>query len=361
MDYRGIVSGDDKSMTARLLRGLLLSGELLYSSAMAVRNFSYDFCPWLSVKVRIPVISIGNLTMGGTGKTPLTALVGQHFISKGLSTAIISRGYHSKPGQLNDEGKEILRRIPECTYIQNPRRVQAAKKLTELKESAIVGESAEIQPIQVIVLDDGFQHRQLRRELDIVLLDAVNPFGYGHVCPRGFLRESISGLTRAQVVVITHADMVDAAVCDSIRTTILSINPQLTVCLTRHRPGALQRLDGSSIPISEVVGKRVTAFCGLGNPAAFGKTVESLGCKVAQFDIFGDHHIYTREDEFGLIEKAKANQADAILCTMKDFVKLSDLFKESDIPLYGVQIDMVFISSEAEFWQVVDRAAEKKL
>ena len=345
MDYREIVSGEARGVTASAARAGLTVLEAIYAPAVELRNSWYDFIPGAARIVSVPVISVGNVTMGGTGKTPLTAAVVQRAVSRGVKTAIISRGYHAKPGELNDEGKELTTRIPSCVYVQNPKRAQAAAELCALEESS--------RP-QLIVLDDGFQHRRLARQLDIVLVDALNPFGYNRICPRGFLRESLSALRRAQCVVITRADRVTESELEQIEQRVLSYNRNLVLARACHRPGILRRLSGQTEPLSAVAGKRVMAFCGLGNPDAFRQTVESLECNVAAFKAYPDHCLYSASDEKEITALADNVQADAVVCTMKDFVKLSPALLQTPIPVYGIEIDMAFLSGEAEFWTLVD-------
>lgn len=286
--------------------------------------------------------------MGGTGKTPLVALIAQRLLSQGVNAAIISRGYKSKPGELNDEGKELVFRIPHCTYVQNPRRVQAAKTLINSSDS----------PTDAIILDDGFQHRKLARNLDIALLDALNPFGYGHICPRGLLRESLAGLRRAQAVLITRADLVEESALSDLEQRVLAINPNAVLARVCHQPGGLVSSSGF-IPIDNAApnaleGKDVLAFCGLGNPDGFRHTVESLSCRIARFITFPDHYSYSVQDENNITSQAKALRAQAIVCSMKDYVKLSSSFKQSPAPLYGIQIDIRFLTGEEHFWNLLD-------
>ena len=351
MDYREIVSGEARGVTAAAARAGLTVLEVLYTPAVALRNCWYNFVPSAARQVDVPVISVGNVTMGGTGKTPLTAAVVQRAVSRGVKTAIISRGYHAKPGELNDEGKELTARIPDCVYVQNPKRAQAAAALCAEESS---------RP-QLIVLDDGFQHRRLARQLDIVLIDALNPFGYNHICPRGFLRESLYSLRRAHCVVITRADRVEESELKCLEEKILSYNRNLILARACHRPGNLRRLSGQTAPLITLAGKRVMAFCGLGNPDGFRHTVESLDCNVVEFKAYPDHHLYSASDEKEITALAEQVQADAVVCTMKDFVKLSPAMSQTPIPVYGIEIDMEFLSGESEFWTLVDSVIEPKL
>jgi len=194
--FRDVVSGQRRGLGAAGLRGLLRLGESPYSWAVRLRNYRYDFLKSASFAVGVPVVSVGNLTMGGTGKTPMVEWIARWLKEHGLRVVLISRGYRSKDGAGNDEALELEQKLPDVPHLQNPDRVAASRIAIEEHDA------------QVILLDDGFQHRRLRRDLDLVLLDALEPLGYGHVFPRGMLREPKSGLRRAHVVCLTRADLV---------------------------------------------------------------------------------------------------------------------------------------------------------
>ena len=179
-------------MAGTLARCLLSAVEVPYTWAVRWRNYGYDHGQSPSQRVSVPVISVGNLSMGGTGKTPLVAWIAQRLQQRGVRVTLVSRGYGAVAGKPNDEALELEQKLPGVPHLQNPDRVAAAQKgIAELGS-------------QAILLDDGFQHRRLARDLDIVLLDAVEPFGFGHVFPRGTLREPISGLRRADLVALSR-------------------------------------------------------------------------------------------------------------------------------------------------------------
>src|SRR5690606_6118545 len=180
--WEALISGQRRGFAARLARGALTLGELPYALAVLWRNRRYDRRPELVQHAPIPVVSIGNLTTGGTGKTPLVAWVARYLRGLDLRVVLLSRGYGAPDGALNDEALELEQRLPDVPHVQQPDRVAA------------VNLAAEEFASQIAVLDDGFQHRRLARDLDIVLLDALQPFGYGHLLPRGLLREPLKGL-----------------------------------------------------------------------------------------------------------------------------------------------------------------------
>ena len=178
-DFQELVSGRRRGPAAAALRGALGAGEWFYTAAIRWRNRRYDRGRAPVHRVGVPVVSVGNLTLGGTGKTPLVGWLGRWFCRRGVRAAVVSRGYGAAAGQPNDEALELRRSLPGVPHLQDADRVAAARQ-------AITACAA-----QLVVLDDGFQHRRLGRDLDIVLLDALEPFGFGHVFPRGMLREPV--------------------------------------------------------------------------------------------------------------------------------------------------------------------------
>ncbi len=168
----------------------------LYRIGVGARNLAFDRGWKASHRAEVPVVSVGNLTLGGTGKTPMVEWVARWYRARGVRVAILSRGYGDSSG-MNDEGRVLEENLPDVPHLQAPDRVDLASRAVEELES------------ELLVLDDGFQHRRLARDLDIVLLDALDPFGLGRIFPRGLLREPIGSLRRAGVVVLSRADLVD--------------------------------------------------------------------------------------------------------------------------------------------------------
>ena len=169
--FRDLVSGRCRGAGASLLRGLLRLAEFPYATAARWRNRRYDTGRAEVLRVGVPVVSVGNLTVGGTGKTPLVRWIARWLVDRGVRVALVSRGYRATGGQPNDEARELAQLLPDVPHVQNPDRVAAAREA--------VGRFG----CQAVLLDDGFQHRRLARDLDIVLLDALEPFGFDHVVP----------------------------------------------------------------------------------------------------------------------------------------------------------------------------------
>jgi len=297
-------------MVAGGLRFALRLAEVPYTWGMRRRNRQYDTGAAKSSRAGVPVISVGNLTLGGTGKTPMVEWLARWFRKRGVRVTVISRGYGARAGSQNDEALELKQKLPDVPHLQDPDRVAAARVAVDELDC------------QLILLDDAFQHRRIVRDLDLVLLDALEPFGFGHVFPRGMLREPIDGLRRADVVVLSRADAIETERRRQIRRQVEQYAPRADYLEVRHAARALISASGKEAPLDSLAGQPVVAFCGLGNPAGFKHTLDTLDCRVADFREFPDHHGYTRTDVESLRSWARRHRAGAVLCTHKDLVKL---------------------------------------
>jgi tetraacyldisaccharide 4'-kinase len=328
-EFRDLVSGRRRGVGAIALRGVLRLAEFFYTAAVGWRNGRYDRGAAAAHRVGVPVVSVGNLTLGGTGKTPLVEWLGEWFHTRGVRVAVVSRGYGAAAGQENDEARELRRLLPDVPHVQNADRVAAAQ------------EAIRAFAAQLIVLDDAFQHRRIARDLDIVLLDALEPFGFDHVFPRGTLREPVEGLRRADAVILSRADMLDADQRADVWRTVRRHAPTAICAEAIHAPRMLISADGKQTPIETIRDQPVAAFCGIGNPAGFRHTLETCGCRVAGFREFPDHHRFTPKDVDLLAEWSHGLGVSAILCTCKDLVKLRTE-RLAGQPLWGVRIEMEF-------------------
>jgi tetraacyldisaccharide 4'-kinase len=309
-DFRDLVSGHKRGVSAAALRTLLRGAEVAYAAAMRWRNRRYDRGRWPIERVAAPVISVGNITLGGTGKTPMVEWLARWYRARSVRVALVSRGYGAEQGAANDEALELEERLPDVPHVQNRDRVAASRMAIEEFES------------QLILLDDGFQHRRLARDLDVVLIDALEPFGFEHVFPRGTLREPLAGLARAHVVALSRADMVASKDRVGIETRLRHYAPQADLIELVHRPRSLVGADHREQPLDTIVGRRVAAFCGIGNPASFRHTLARLGAQVVEMREFADHHAYTRDDVDDLGRWVESLDVEVVVCTAKDLVKL---------------------------------------
>ena len=272
-----LISGRQQGTLPSLARFGLRCLSPIYAGATHLRNAGYEFGVSTSQQVNVPVISVGNITTGGTGKTPVVAFVVNQLLDEGHRPCILSRGYRALDDGGNDEKRLLERLCPGVPHIQNPDRVTGA-------EQAIEDHNA-----NVLVLDDGFQHRRLARDLDIVLIDATNPFGHEYVLPRGLLREPLNGLHRAHVLGITRCDQVSPEELNDIRSALVPFEKPIVEIA--FEPTCLVDRAGEHHTLAAFGGK-IGAFCGIGNPDGFRRTLESLDLELAFCEAFGDHCEY---------------------------------------------------------------------
>ena len=326
--YLELVSGRRSGWWASACRSGLRLAEFPYTWAVNVRNRRFERGQTPVQQVAVPVISVGNITAGGTGKTPFVAWLARWLNRQGLRVVLISRGYHAHRGQPNDEALELQRALPDVPHLQNSNRVAAARQAL-----------AELQP-DVLVLDDAFQHRHIHRDLDIALIDALEPFGFGHVLPRGLLREPLAGLARAQVIGLSRADAVEPETRALIREEVRRWAPQAAWIELAHQPQRLVNRPGAEQGVSDLRGQRVAAFCGIGNPTAFHRSLVGLGATVVGFEAFPDHYRYATHDLARLAAWVQSlGPLAAVLCTGKDLVKISAT-ELSGVPLWALEIAM---------------------
>jgi len=339
--HAGIASGKSGSINSHLLRMVLWLASLPYGASVRLRNSFFAIKIFRTKKVDVPVVCIGNLTAGGTGKTPCVEWVCKFLCSLGLRVAILSRGYGGAGGA-NDEAMVLEDRLPDVPHLQGADRYLIAQSAIEELES------------EVLVLDDGFQHRQLARDLDIVLVDATNPWGHGYLLPRGTLREPSAGLKRAGAVVITRADQVAEEKLACLRIEICKLAPNSILCEAIHQPVEMICWGSESMELEEIKGRKVLAFCGIGNPGSFIKTLENLGASVIGRRVFPDHYAYARKDIQDLIEWAtQFADCDILLVTThKDLVKIRTSSLGGN-RLYALRVEMSFLSGEEQLQTLV--------
>jgi len=292
--------------------------EPVYRAAIAKRNRAFDRGKRVST-ASIPVISIGNLSVGGTGKTPVVMHVVLLLRELWKSPGIAMRGYKASPGALSDEQAEYLDRLPSVPIVANPDRVSGVKKLA----GKLGADCA--------VLDDGFQHRFIARDLDVVLIDATrSPFN-DRCLPAGWLREPVSSLDRAGAVVVTRADRVSEARLNELVAQIEAQTGKPPTAITTHTwEGLTVAADGVIRDANSLNGARVLVACAIGNPLAFVNQVSAAGAEVAMRVVKRDHHQWSKADAAALIERASKSDIDALLVTHKDWVKLREVIAEDD-------------------------------
>ena len=353
-----IISGRQQGIFAASMRVVLWSLTPLYRLGVDRRNKRFRDDPNAVTKVDVPVISIGNLTTGGTGKTPLVIWLCRHIRRRNHRVAIVSRGYGAETGdghtvKPNDEAMELGQRLPDVPHLQNPNRVASATIAIDELET------------QCIVMDDGFQHRKLNRDLDIVVIDATQPFGYGYLLPRGLLREPVKNIARADCVVISRCDQVTQQVLNQIESKIRTHSIHLPIAKTKVQPAMWLQFDGQQKSLAEMhlseesssssnaCCMKAFVCCAIGNPESFLKTVASVGVAVVGHRFLPDHHLYDRQDIHSIAEAAKAAGAKAIVCTHKDLVKIG-VNQFQGVPIYALVAEIVFLEGEQQLVDAID-------
>ncbi len=345
--HRAIMSGERTGPVASLMRGGLWIASLAYRVGASRRNQQFESGKREVCKVDAPVISVGNLTTGGTGKTPVVCALATMLRRQGKRVAIVSRGYGSGDQDFNDEALELHDRLPDVPHIQDPDRVAAAEVAVDELES------------EVVIMDDGFQHRRLHRDLNLVVVDAKCPFGFGHLLPRGLLREPLDGFRRADLVILSRCSLVDETTIKGIKEQIASINDAVPILLSDHRPAYLRTYPDHESTMESLAGKRVAMVCAIGNPDAFAETITGCGAEVVQSRHLPDHDPYAPETVAELRDwvRSIADQIDVVVCTHKDLVKLRT-DRLGGKPLQAIVIELEWLSDVGPLEELIAARVE---
>lgn len=327
--YLSVISGQRRGPVAALLRGLLWAGTAVYASLHRGRQLLYRMGLLRSVRFPCPVVSVGNVTAGGTGKTPFVEFLARWFARKNFRIAVLARGYgRIDDGRTDDE--DLISEMELESVVRLPGRDRVAQGRKALADYRA----------DLLILDDGFQHYRIQRSLDIVTVDATCPFANGHLLPRGLLREPPCALRRAGLVVLTRTDQVPPDELSRLRERL---GPG--VVETVHKPVSIRSLWNRKRHGTEWLrGRSVYAFCGVGNPDAFRRTLESLGAQVVKFRAFEDHHRYVPGDVRRMSAEAQEFMAEAIVTTEKDATKVNP--EAFDLPLAALRVEIEVVRNE---------------
>jgi tetraacyldisaccharide 4'-kinase len=332
--YRRLAGHGPGTLAERLLFAVLVPFGTAYGALVRLRAALYRRGLLPSYQAAIPVVSVGNLAVGGTGKTPLVDYLVKFTLAQGVRVAVVSRGYGGskdravrvvcagagpllEPEECGDEPYLLARRNPQALVLVSPRRGEAVKRA--------VGEFG----AEMVLLDDGFQHLAVKRDFDIVLLDARRPFGNGHVLPAGLLREPKSSLKRGDLFILTR--------CEGDLNPDLPVTGPVLHC--RHVLGdEAHELRGAKLALAQLAGKQGVAFAGIAEPDGFFRALRSRGLQLAAEIAFGDHCVYGPAE----LEKLRnaCNGADYLITTEKDAVKLSAA--ALPLPCYQVPMTLKF-------------------
>ena len=358
----------------RLIIFILYFVSLVYKGLVDLRLLGYQLGFSGKERLNCFVISLGNITVGGTGKTPTAQRLAKEIRDMGYRVVILNRGYRAKfygevgivsdgknlnmdATQAGDEAYMLAKHLPNVPVLIGARR-------------AVTGQYAiENFGAQVVILDDGYQHWQVIRDLDILLIDAVSVFGNGHLLPRGTLRESISHISRADVCLMTKVDQAAEGSRDVIRQTVRKYNSSALLVESIHDPRRLiplaqwsTSLVGEEISVATIAGRKVMAVSAIGNPASFERTLRDLGAEIISSLRYPDHHDYTLMEMEDIFRRADSFGAEMIIVTEKDAVKIPDeVAKENwPIPIFVISVEVKFQSGADDFKKLLrERLAEK--
>ena len=329
----------------------------LFGLGVRLRNRAYDR-EWMTVtRISVPVISVGNISVGGTGKTPVVEFLARHFLDMKKKTAVVTRGYKRETkGQLvisdgagnvvsvrdgGDEPVQMALKFPSLIVVADTRRVEGCNAAVERLGA------------EIILLDDGFQHRACARDLDIVLLDAQVGLQGQELLPAGRLREPPEHLARADLILLTRCE--DTGRAKNL-ATLVSRHSDAPVILTRFRPVLVRDArTGEDVPSVALTGRPVVAFCGIGNPASFRTTLESLAVETELLVEFADHHPYTTSDIDRLLQRLEKAESATLITTEKDITRLRPMLEHFGVvPLLYPLMDIDYPDGEQLFLRLVD-------
>ncbi|MBR2179483.1 MAG: tetraacyldisaccharide 4'-kinase [Selenomonadaceae bacterium] len=364
-----------EGITMHIIAGILYSFSLVYEQLVNIKLLAYKIGLSSRQELSCYVISLGNITVGGTGKTPTAQKLARDIRDMGYRVVILNRGYRAKwhgevgivsdgqhlhmdAAEAGDEAYMLAKHLPNVPVLIGAQR-------------AVTGQYAiEHFGAEVAILDDGYQHWQLVRDMDILLVDAVNVFGNGHLLPRGTLRESMSHISRADVCLMTKVDQAAEGSCEYIRETVHKYNEKAQMVESIHQPRCFIPLAewyidlaGKGVSVNNIKGKRVMAVSAIGNPASFERTLKDLGAIIIESLRYPDHHEYTMLEMQDVLQQAEAQGAESIVITEKDAVKIPvDVAKENwNIPIYVICVEVTFKSGAEDFQRELKRRLEEKL
>ncbi|NOG53939.1 MAG: tetraacyldisaccharide 4'-kinase [Planctomycetes bacterium] len=318
----------------------------LYVWGVNSRNRRFDADATRAHRLPLPVVSIGNITAGGTGKTPFTSWLADVLTTAGRNPVIAMRGYKARHGKESDEQSEHRRRLPNIDVVANPDRHAALLKYLKSNSEC-----------DCVLLDDGFQHRQLAREIDLVLVDATAPLpDQDRLLPAGWLREPAENLTRADAVILTRADLKDEARLDRLRKTITRLHGKPPLAEFCHAWSHLTLDMETQQPTTWLAQKRLVVTCGIGNPKSVIDMAGQCGAVIVATHVLKDHAPFTSADVNRIKELSIG--ADAVLTTEKDWSKLEPLLRQQplDVPIVRPFLEMTPLAGTEPLTQAVIQA-----
>lgn len=338
---------EDTSPSSVLLRGAMTAAVPFYAAGNALRSAGFSAGIKQTKSLGRPTLSVGNLTTGGTGKTPMVGYLVRQLVELGHKPCILLRGYRG-----GDEAEEHKLLLGDLAYVEpNPDRVAAAQ--------IALGEHPDIT---CFVLDDGFQHRRAQRDLNLVLIDASNPWGFDHLLPRGLMREPKAALKRADALIITHAEQADEETLEALNQELEQITGKPAIAQAEHIWTGLRDDEDNTLPLETIKDYCVMGVVGIGNPDAFTETLMQHADRVVHCEALPDHHHYSKKQVLGLIDLAIAARAQAMITTEKDWVKWSILLEDEKIamPIYRAALTMRWKTGEQALNELVGERMKTK-
>ncbi len=370
-----IAHAPERPWYAFILLGLLRGLSYVYGFGARVNLWLYEAGILSRRKLDCCVISIGNITVGGTGKTPTAQRVAMMVKNMGYRVVILNRGYRShwdKPLGVVSDGKKIFM----TSYEAGDEAYLMAKMMPGIP--VVIGKNRDVTGsyavdnlhAEVIIMDDGYQHWQLNRDLDIVLVDTLNLFGNGNLLPRGILREPLSHLNRADMFLFTKSDQSSQLTRTSLMENIRQYNTEAPIVESIHHAKEFveiadwyKGIQQNPLPLEELKGKRVMVFSAIGNPSSFEQNVSGCGLEILEAIRYPDHHDYGMLEMQYIAERASTLKADALITTGKDAVKIPTefIYFNRDIPLYVMNMDIMITRNEEIFDRKLKETVETVL
>ena len=301
-----VMSGRKRGATAAFLGGVLRLLSLVYAAGVRLVWFGYSSGLRRVYAAPIAVVSVGNLTLGGTGKTPMVVYLANYFVSRGSKPAVLTRGYG------NDECRMLAAELPEVPVYNGQDRLKNAR-------------FAARDGRDVVILDDAFQHRRIGRDFNILLVDGRNLFGNGIIFPGGILREPVEAARRADLIIITKIDGLSDKELQEIKEYIGRIAPGKAVAASRHDPVSFGGVKGASYELETIRGKDICVVSGIADPSYLEALLKSLGSGIKKTYFYPDHYAYKQKDLDGIVRECVSLGIRTIVTTGKDFVKMQDL------------------------------------
>lgn len=364
--------GADQNQPApvRALLNVLKGISLLFKQIVAIRLFLYKERILRSYPLGCQVISVGNVTAGGTGKTPVVEIFARELHKQGRRVAILSRGYRKKelpwyqkfeekyrPPRVVSDGEEVLldsemggdepymlaSNLPGVVVLVDKDRVKSGKYAISRFKS------------DILILDDGLQYQKLKHHIDVVLVDKTNPFGNGNMLPRGVLREPAKNLKRADFIFITKSD----GKSEELRKEIRALHPDADLIECCHMPRYMQNVyTGERISLEWLKGKRVASLSGIAVPQSFEGSLRKMGAALISFERYVDHHRYQAQEIIDAINKAHKLGAEALITTEKDAVRFPKLTRTA-VPVYYMRVDIEILAGADNFVDAIGQIIGK--